>query len=557
MSALGLVVSATIATSSAAAEVHPTVTATAPSVVASAIDTLTELVRPRLSLEYRVRHQLMDPLSLSDTSAPLVSYFDQRLRVSADVGLGSKVRLRSTVDVLDGVLFGDNGSFVGTPRKNRGSIVSTRGPNLTKLSIGKLDPDGASLDRQNYGFVLADADLLTLRTLYGEVVLPFGILRAGRQPLATGRDVLVNDGSRSNRWGIAKSMDTADGVSFGTKLSAIFDALSGRPIDPDQSRGLFLALIVAEMYEGLPGVADDLMQYAGSVWYLAKDERVLGFDVQRLKATLTLSQRLGDQFDTSVTTIAAGFDLEVGPLFLTAHHVQLFGGTREISEGLAVLATSSGPPTRQPIEAFGGFAEIAYRFMDALSLSMELYYATGDEDPRSTTPITQFTFTEDTNVGLHLFENVVAYQTARSAALGVANLKAVRPPSYPVAEVDTRGGLQNAIVLFPQVLSSPWPWLGLRGGVMFAFTAVPSVDPIGTLLRSDGKEINDDKVNYAGGKPGSYWGTEIDLGITLRPVDHCLFDLEAAYLMPGNALQNEDGVAVNSFFLSGRLTLFL
>jgi hypothetical protein len=449
------------------------------------------------------------------------------------------------------VLFGDNGTFVGTPRKLRGSIVGTRAPNLSRLTVGRLDPDQSSLDRQNFGYVLAEADLLNLRTLYGEVVLPIGILRAGRQPIGNGRDVLTHDGSRINRWGVSKSMDVVDGVSFGTKLSAVLDVLQGRPPDLDLSRGLFLALIAGQMYEGLPNVSDDLMQYAGSAWYLAQEEGWSG------RGSVTLSQRVGDRFESKLTTLGVGLELKIGRLRLSAHHVQHLGSTREISEGLAVLATSSGPPAIQRIQAFGGFAELAFQILEPLLLSVELYYASGDDDPRSTTDITQLTFTEDTNVGLHLFENVMAYQSARSAALGVANLKAVRPTSFPVAEVDTRGALQNAVVLFPQVVVTPWSWLGLRAGVMFAFTAVPSVDPIGTLLRTDGTEISDDKVNYAGGKPGSYWGTEVDVGVTFRLAEHAAFDVEAAYLLPGDALQNEDGVAVNSFFLSSRLTLYL
>lgn len=550
MSALGAALTATIATSTLAAAAPPASTATT-SAVAAVVSAVEGLLSPKVSLEYRVRHQLASPLSLSDASAPELSYFDQRLRAGLDLGLGSKVRLRTAIDVLDGVLFGDNGTFVGTPRKLRGSIVGTRAPNLSRLTVGRLDPDQSSLDRQNFGYVLAEADLINLRTLYGEVVLPIGILRAGRQPIGNGRDVLTHDGARINRWGVSRSMDVVDGVSFGTKLSAVLDVIQGRPPDLDLSQGLFLALIAGQMYEGLPNVSDDLMQYAGSAWYLAKEEGWSG------RGSVTLSQRVGDRFDSKLTTLGVGLELKVGRLSVSAHHVQLLGSTREISEGLAVLATSSGPPAIQRIQAFGGFAEVAFQLLEPLLLSVELYYASGDDDPRSTTDITQLTFTEDTNVGLHLFENVMAYQSARSAALGVANLKAVRPTSFPVAEVDTRGGLQNAVVLFPQVIVTPLSWLGLRAGVMFAFTAVPSVDPIGTLLRTDGTEISDDKVNYAGGKPGSYWGTEVDLGLTLRLAEHAAFDLEAAYLLPGDALRNEDGVAVNSFFLSSRLTLFL
>jgi hypothetical protein len=294
----------------------------------------------------------------------------------------------------------------------------------------------------------------------------------------------------------------------------------------------------------------------GTVWWQAKDEAILGLDVERLRAGVIYSHRAGDEFETYVGTVTGYVEVETSLFRAVLHHVQMFGGTREISEGLALLGTSSGPPQRQTIGAFGGFGEVALK-LAPVELSMEAYWASGDPDPRSTTSIEQLTFAEDTNVGLHLFENVIAYQTARSAALGVANLRGVNPPSYPVAEIDTRGGLQNALVLFPQVLARPWPWLKARAGVMLAWAIVPVVDPIGTILSTDGVEVTDDQVNYAGGKPGNYWGTEIDLGVTLTPVEHFAFDVEAAYLFPGDALQDEHGDAVRSLFVTARATLYL
>jgi hypothetical protein len=531
----------TLAASSAAAE---------PGVVAAALSTLS--LRP--SLEHRARYQRMSPLSLNDDTAAQVSYFDQRLRLGADVGVGERVHLRLVADVLDGVVFGDNGSLVGSPVKNRGSIAATRAPNLARVTVGRLDPSGSGLDRDNYGFVLAPADAITVRQIYGEVRLPVGVARFGRMPLGTSRSVLVHDGSRNNRWGVSKSLDTADAFAFGTKLSAVFDVIAGDVPDVDPERGVFGALLVGQTVEQAVQADDDLMQYVGTMWYQAKHEAVLGFDVQRLRAGVIYAHRSGDEFETYIGTVTGYFEVETERLRLALHHVQMFGGTREISEGLALLGSSSGPPGRQTLSAFGGFGEVALK-LAPLELSMEVYWASGDEDPRSTTDIDQLTFAEDTNVGLHLFENVVAYQTARSAALGVANLRGVSPPSYPVGEIDTRGGLQNAVVLFPQVLARPWSWLSARAGVMLAWAVVPVVDPIGTILNTDGVSVTDDQVNFAGGKPATYWGTEVDLGVTLTPVPYFAFDVEAAYLIPGPALQDEHGDAVNSLFVTARATI--
>jgi hypothetical protein len=521
----------------------------------AATSTGSEAIVPKVSLEYRVEVRRMDPLSLNDLSAPEASWYDQRLRLGAEARFYDRVRVTILADILDGVLFGDNGSFVGSPKRNRGSFVGARTPNLARLEVDRIRTDLSPLDRSGYGLVLKEAQPITVRELYGEALLPIGLLRAGRQPIGSGRSVLVHEGTRINRWGVSRGADALDALTFGTKLSAIFDAIQGEEIDPSPDRGLFLAALFGQVVEQQPQLDDDLIQWVLTTFFLAKNEELFGVDVDRLKSGLVLAQRRGDLFESVVTTLTAYLDLERGPLRLSLQHVQMFGGTKEVSEGLAALGTVSGAPALQDIRAFGGFAEIAWA-IEPIELVFELFYASGDEDPRSTTPITQLTFAEDTNVGLHLFENVLAYESARSARLGVVNLNAVAPPSHVVAEVDTRGGLTNAIVLFPQITASPLPWLSARAGVMFAFAAVKTVDPIGTILAADGIEIADDAVNFHGGKPAKYWGTEIDLGLTLSPIPGFQLDLEGACLFPGDGLRDENGDAVRSFFIDGRLTFF-
>lgn len=511
-------------------------------------------IEPELAIEYRVQALSLTPLSLNDTSAPKVGYFDQRARLRLGAKIGEHVKVILLADLLDGVLFGDNGSFTGSPKRNRGSVVATRSPNLATIGVGQTDSTRSSLDRESYGLILEDAPAVVLREVYGEALLPFGLVRAGRQPLATGRMTLVNEGTRINRWGVSHGVDTVDALAFGTKLSAVVDAITGEPIDTRRDRGLFAGVLGGQLVEGHPQRADDLFQWAGTVFHLARDFELLGAEIQRLRSAFVASYRHGDQFDTSLLALNGIVELEAGPWRVAVHHTQMIGATREVSEGLKGLGVAAGAPASQPIRAFGGFVELAYRLFSPLELSFELYYASGDDDPRSSSSIGQFTFSENTNVGLHLFENILAYETARSARMGVANLNALNPSTYPAAEIDTHGGLQNAVVLFPQVLFTPIEWLDLRAGVMFAFAQKRVVDPISTLLRSDGTEIEDDLVNFNGGPPGTYWGTEVDLGLSVRPVAGFQIDLEGAYLVPGDGLEDENGEAVSSTFGALRLT---
>lgn len=511
------------------------------------------LLRHELDLEYRVQHVAMRPLSLNDLSAARVGWFDQRGRVGVRVGIGEHVSVKLLTDVLDGVVFGDNGSFVTAPRRNRGALAATKFPNLSTFEIGQLDPNGSTLDFANFGFRTVPADVLKVRQLYGEATLPIGLIRVGRQPLTTGRNVLVHEGTRINRWGISRQPDVLDAIAFGTKLSAIWDALLGRAIDKDPNRGLFAGLMVGQLVEQNPALEDDLLQLAGTIFYKGRHQFVFGLELDRVDAGFVGTHRFADEYETSLSGLGGYLILQAGDFFFSAFHSHLLGGTREISEGLAALGTTSGPPTRQDISAYGGFVELAWR-LEPMMFVFELFYATGDDTPKSSDPINQFTFAEDTNVGLHLFENVVHYASARSAALGVANLDALGVRTYPAAEISTRGSLQNAIVLFPQVEAHPWPWLSARAGVMFAFAEKPSVDPIRTIIGATGETLDDDLVNFAGGRPGNYWGTEIDVGLTLRPVEGILIDLEGAYLIPGDALQDENGDAVNSIYGNLRFT---
>ena len=69
--------------------------------------------------------------------------------------------------------------------------------------------------------------------------------------------------------------------------------------------------------------------------------------------------------------------------------------------------------------------------------------------------------------------------------------------------------------------------------------------------------IKDNLVNFAGGKPGRFYGTELDGRLQWRFLEHFLFDLEGAVLFPGNALRDVDGYAVRSGLVQARTTFFL
>jgi Alginate export len=189
---------------------------------------------------------------------------------------------------------------------------------------------------------------------------------------------------------------------------------------------------------------------------------------------------------------------------------------------------------------------------------MELDYASGDPDPNVTTPLSQFVFAEDTNVGLLLFEHVMAFQTARASAAGVETLRRLGATTYPAEVVNTRGSFTNAVALFPQIDVRPANGLQLRAGVLFAWADAPVIDPVASLQARDGTLIEDDLINFVGAPAvgRKYYGTELDARLSYRLLDHVNFELEGAILLPGDALQNRQGEAVNSYLVQGRTTAF-
>ncbi len=69
-------------------------------------------------------------------------------------------------------------------------------------------------------------------------------------------------------------------------------------------------------------------------------------------------------------------------------------------------------------------------------------------------------------------------------------------------------------------------------------------------------EIEDDLVNFVGGKPGHFYGVELDGRFQWRFIEHFAFDLEGAVFFPGDALQDINGKATKSMLVQGRTTFF-
>lgn len=509
-------------------------------------------------IQYRLRSVRIDPLEINGTNVTKMNWTEQRLRLNAryiQAGIGS---VNIQLDALDGVLFGDNGRFLGNPTSNSGVSLSSRRPNLTRWRVG-LPAGGDAVEKKDYAPVLAAVDPVEVNYAYADILLPIGLLRVGRQPLAYGPNLAAHDGGDYNRFGISQFSDAADRILFGTKLDEGYYAITkGKDHIPNTSldSGLVFAMFYDFLKQDVPHVGnDDLRQMGGTIEYRRGQANWFGLDWRDMVLGLRLVHLRNDRFNSRLWSFPTLLKMSVEKLDLQMQYVHIRGETKEISEGFGGLTNSA--VVDQQLRAHGFQALVDYS-LGPVTFTLEFDYASGDDDPRPSTPITSYNYARDLNVGLLMFEHILAFESARSTAVGIENLEGKETASFPLTEVSTEGRFTNAVAVFPQLfvryVDNDNHKLWSRFGVLMAWPQAAGgvVDPIITSLNEDGDRIDDDAVNFHGGKPGDYYGTEIDIQLGWKYKKHFEWVVEGAYLFPGSSLQDANGDAVNSYLLENR-----
>jgi hypothetical protein len=496
--------------------------------------------------EYRAIWLYINPIALNSVTHRRASWIEHRLRIDTAIDYDERVALHLSLEGLDGTLWGDNGTFGGSPSRSSGIRVAASNPNNVKPAIGftggadRLDPD-------NYGFVFVPNDFVELRRVWGEVTLPVGVLRVGRQPATDGSGLLVASGDgHENRFGYGNDGDSSDRITFVTKPLEGLKPADQR--DASADRGVFLMTFYDRVADGELRTFADNLHGVGLVLRSLDPRPAQRRDLE-LEAGYV--HRWETEFDTNVNVLNLKGTARIDRLSAGAEALVAFGGTREISEALALINSDS--VVRQTIRQWG--ARGALRWDEPLwTAYLEVDFASGDRNPNPNSDLTQLTWAEDINVGLLMFERILAFESARSAASGVELLRRVTARTFPAERVDSEGSFTNAIAFFPQMDVRPEETLLLRGGMLLAWAPTGLVDPIATLRDRDGSEVEDDLVNFHGGRPGTFYGVELDGRFQWRYLDRFVFDLEAAILFPGDAFYDENEQAARSVLVQGRTT---
>lgn len=403
------------------------------------------------------------------------------------------------------------------------------------------------------------------RWLYVQTKLPFGTFRIGQQPNHWGMGIFANDGNHPTLFGDYRYGQISERVLFVTK-----------PGGKDSDFVLAVAgdLVFRDPYARLVDGQHAFQAVLAAYWEHEGDRLGL-FSTLRHQETDRISGGPIHSYTDDLDSVSIDLHGRVvrdvpgmsARMFGEAEAVYVLGTTSAIRNAGQALGDA-----KTQIRAYGGAARVGVahvagrpeakgneRAWGDVVGQVEIGYASGDADPYDGTH-RRFTFDPNHRIGLLLFDEVLRFQTARSAtaAADPLGVDARRPPPS-VGLWPSNGGVYGAQYVNPTAIYRPRRWLDLKGGMVVAQATSDVVDP----YRVDRSGAY---VNHRGGDARNRdLGVELDVGVEARvPLQQRSSDgrmelavgAQAGVLFPGRALDDADGRAMPTPFIAiGRLGL--
>jgi hypothetical protein len=380
------------------------------------------------------------------------------------------------------------------------------------------------------------------RALYLEYLTPIGLLRVGHQPSHWGMGLLANDGDRPTLFGDYRRGAIVERLLFATrpggKDSELVIALGGDLVFEDAR---------AQIIEG-----DRALQAVLAVRWEEPRWNIGAYAVFRhqerdSEATVSFTP-FSEDLTIGAIDLAGAFNADLpdvdGYIFGEMEAALIAGGTTMIRN---IDLTAAGE--EEAIFTFGGAARLGVvhvaesdegeRF-GRVAFSLEYGYASGDADPYDGVT-RRFSFDQNHNVGLLMFDHVLAWKTARAATIA-QDPAIVNRPAPGLQFLPSEGGIFGAQYLNPTVVVRPLHWLDAKAGMVLAQTTADLVDPYHAGALGN-------YANYDGGDETKHdLGVELDLGVDarLRVASELTVNLgvEGGVLFPGKAL---DDAAANRY----------
>ena len=422
------------------------------------------------------------------------------------------------------------------------------------------------------------------RWLYAQWRLPFGIVRIGQQPNHWGMGILANDGDHPTLFGDYRYGSISERILFATKPggkdSDFYLAVAGDLVYRDQTARLSRGQqafqgVLAAFYERGQNKLGVFSTFRHQENDKTSGSPVFGYTDELDAVAVDLHGRIAAPvpgYDDAFVYGEAEAAYIVGSTnFLRTADQALQGGRTAVRSygGAAILGVVHRafgtyawrrPPGDQEQSAratsreyLGAPSSRGVPYGDIVA-QVELGYASGDADPYDGTQ-RRFAFDPNHRIGLLLFDEVLRFQTARSATAAADPL--LTNASRPTPGVDllpSNGGVFGAQYINPTAIYRPRHWLDIKAGTVIAQATSDVVDPYRVATGGS-------YVNYRGGNPRKKdLGIELDVGFEGRfPLEYGLkaqVGAQAGVLFPGGALEDASGVRLNTqWIVIGRLGL--
>ena len=454
--------------------------------------------------EYRLRANFLGDIPLAPLPGQATGrlgqnfYGNQWLRVGLEIGLRPNVRVVGEADLFSGVVFGEFAEGVDAAAHARQDATAFPG----------TEP----------------------REAYFEWTSPIGLWRAGLVTSQWGLGILANDGKTEPFFGDHDFGDRSLRLAFGTKPagedSDVILALAGDVVFADT---------VADIRDG-----DEALQAVVALFY-EKDERQVGVYAARRNQSANVTgvlSRFQEDLRTWAFDAFARWDFRdpAGGQVVAAIEAAYLHGNTSIFRSLEFDEVR----IRQLMVA----AQLERR-SDVVDVGLETGYTSGDSNTEDS-DVRRATMHPDHQIGLILFPEVMAWQTARTATLAGHPDLAGRP-SPGSQLLPTNGGVAGATYLQPTVRLRLTDEIEARLGGVWAIATADVVDPYQQRAYSRSN-------NHLGGdRRNRDLGLELDASIRVR---HELSEgvevgagLEGGVFFPGHAFDNEVGNSMETIGL--------
>lgn len=485
-------------------------------------------IRGEYELRYRVASDLRLTAPLSDGAASKLGqnqYLYHWLRLTPRFQYRDKLAIVAQIDVPRGMIAGDTTRYVDQVRD------SWAEPNWIEAHP---------------------------RQLYVEWTSPIGLFRLGQQASHWGMGMLANDGDHPALFGdysrgslVERLLYAVPILGKGTPLTV---AVAGDLVFEDNTADLLGDDVTKHKRNG-----DRAFQGVGAIAYRTKEFELGVYGVYRHQErdAFAVLTPFTERLEIGSFDVTGKFNRPVPGtrawLYGEFEAALLFGSTTYVRGGYRAQLDPTKPAKPEAIQSYGAIAKLGVvrearegqtRWGDLVA-ELEWGFASGDANP-SDGITRRFTMDPNHNVGLVLFDHVLAWKTARAATIA-QDPNIVARPTPGLDLLPSKGGVFGATYLNPRFIVRPRPWLDLKGGIVIAQTTADFVDPyhagaLGSFANYDGGDARRHDL-----------GVELDLGfmtrIVFRQGTTIELGAEGGALFPGHAFDDADGRGLANQYL--------